>query len=119
MLAWELAEAYPARRWTAQKNMALIDRQLEQATQREAALAQAQRDEPARFERFAARIDSLARQLEITAPRVAALTREQQRAAEQVAEAALVNQKERLVAYTTQARFEIAQLMDRATVAKK
>ena len=119
VLAWELAEAYPARRWTAQKNMALIDRQLEQATQREAALAQAQRDEPARFERFAARIDSLARQLEITAPRVAALTREQQRAAEQVAEAALVNQKERLVAYTTQARFEIAQLMDRATVAKK
>ena len=51
--------------------------------------------------------------------RSAALTREQQRAAEQVAEAALVNQKERLVAYTTQARFEIAQLMDRATVAKK
>jgi hypothetical protein len=119
VLAWELAEAYPARRWTAQKNMALIDQQLEQATQREAALAQAQRDEPARFERFAARIDSLARQLEITAPRVAALTREQQRAAERVAEAALVNQKERLVAYTTQARFEIAQLMDRATVAKK
>jgi hypothetical protein len=35
-----------------------------------------------------------------------------------MAEAALVNQKQRLVAYTMQARFEIAQLIDRATLAK-
>jgi hypothetical protein len=119
LLSWELAEAYPARRWTNQKALTQIDQQLDRAAQSEAALAQAQRDEPARFERFALRIETLARQLELTAPRVAALTSEQQRSAEQVAEATLVNQKERLLAYTTQARFEIAQLMDRATVAKQ
>ena len=118
VLAWELAQAYPARRWTAQKTMTEIDRQLEQAGQREATLAQAQRDEPARFERFAARIEALARQLDATLPRVTALSREQQAAAQRIAEAALVNQKQRLVAYTVQAKFEIAQLIDRATVAR-
>ena len=118
LLAWDLAEAYPARRWANQKALAEIDQQLGQAGAREAALAQAQREEPLRFERFAARIDALAKQLDTALPRVTALTREQQDAAQQIAEAALVDQKQRLVAYTTQARFEIAQLMDRATVAK-
>jgi len=118
VLAWELADAFPARRWTTQKTLTEIDAQLEQAGRREAALAQAQRDEPARFERFAVRIEALSRQLDTTLPRVTALAREQQGAAQQIAEAALLDQKQRLVAYTTQARFEIAQLIDRATVAR-
>lgn len=118
VLAWELAQALPARRWATQKAMTQIDQQLAEAGRREAALAQAQRDEPARFEQFAARIDALAKRLDATLPGVTALKREQQRAAEQVAEAALTGQKERLQAYTTQARFEIALLIDRATVAR-
>ena len=118
VLAWELAQALPARRWTTQKAMIQIDRQLALAGRRETALAQAQRDEPARFEQFAARIGALSKQLDVALPRVTALKSEQQRAAEQVAEAALAGQKERLQAYTTQARFEIALLIDRATVAR-
>ena len=118
VLAWELAQAFPARRWTQQKYMNEINQQLDQAGQREAALALAQREEPLRFERFAARIEALAKQLDGTLPRVTALKGEQQGVAQQIAEAALVNQKQRIVAYTTQARFEIAQLIDRATVAR-
>jgi hypothetical protein len=113
VLAWELAQAYPARRWTARKTMAEIERQLAQAGEREAALAQAQRDEPARFERFAASIDALARQLDATLPRVTALASEQQMAAAQIAAAALTSQQERLRGYAAQAHFEIAQLIDR------
>ena len=115
VLAWELAQDHPARRWTQQKALAAIDQQLDQAAKREAALAQAQREEPLRLERFGARIDALAQQLDATLPRVTALAREQQGVAQALAESALVDQKQRLVAYTTQARFEIAQLMDRAT----
>ena len=118
VLAWELAQAAPARRWTTQKDLSVINQQLDQVAVREVALAQAQRDEPARFERFATRIDALARQLDVTLPRVVALRAEQQGAAQQIAEAALVNQKQRLAAYTLQARFEIAQLIDRATLAR-
>jgi hypothetical protein len=118
VLTWDLAQAFPARRWTTQKTMAEIDKQLERAGEREESLAQAQRDEPARFERFAAQIEALGKQLDITLPRVTALKSEQQGAAQQIAEAALVDQKQRLLAYAMQARFEIAQLMDRATLAR-
>ncbi len=118
VLAWELAHEFATRRWDMQKALGEIDNQLEQAGQREAALAQAQRDEPIRFERFAARIEALAKQIEATLPRVTALKSEQQGVAQQVAEAALVGQKQRLVAYSSQAQFEIAQLIDRATVAR-
>jgi hypothetical protein len=98
--------------------MAAIEAQLGEATQREAALAAARRDEPARFEAFARRIDALAAQVDAALPRIAALGREQRGVAQQIAEAALAEQKQRLAAYTTQARFEIAQLIDRATLAK-
>ena len=118
VLAWQLAEEYPPRLWTAKKELRLVDSGLDDARRREAALAQAQRDEPARFEQFAARIDALTRQIDATLPRVTALKGEQKGAAEQIAQATLTNQKERIAAYTTQARFEIAQLLDRATVAR-
>ncbi|MDP1693252.1 MAG: hypothetical protein Q8L49_15095 [Burkholderiaceae bacterium] len=118
VLAWELAQDFTTRRWELQKALGQIDQQLAQAGQREAALAQAQREEPIRFERFAARIEALSKQLDATLPRVTALKSEQQGVAQQVAEAALVGQKQRLVAYSSQAQFEIAQLIDRATVAR-
>ena len=117
-LQWDLAQALPARRWATRKTMAAIEAQLGEATQREAALAAAQRDEPLRFEQFARRIDALAAQVDAALPRVAALSLEQRGAAQQIAEAALADQKQRLVAYTTHARFEIAQLIDRATLAQ-
>jgi len=118
VLSWQLAEAYPQRLWTTKNNLRQTDSALHEAHQKEAALSQAQRDEPARFQRFAARIDTLARQLDTTLPRVVALKNEQQGVAQQIAEAALTGQKQRLLAYTMQARFEIAQLIDRATVAR-
>ena len=117
-LQWDLAQALPARRWATRKSMAAIEAKLGEATQREAALAAAQRDEPLRFEQFARRIDALAAQVDAALPRVAALSLEQRGAAQQIAEAALVDQQQRLVAYTTHARFEIAQLIDRATLAQ-
>ena len=51
-------------------------------------------------------------------PRVAALTLEQQGQVQELAVAELTRQKERLVAYTTQARFAVAQLYDRAALAR-
>jgi hypothetical protein len=118
VLAWQLAEAYPQRLWTTKNNLRQTDSALHDARQKEAALTLAQRDEPTRNQRFAARIDALAQQLEATLPRVVALMNEQQGVAQRIAEAALTGQKQRLQAYTTQARFEIAQLIDRATVAR-
>lgn len=117
VLTWQLAQAFPERVWTARKGLQRVDAELAQARQRETELAQAQRDEPARFDAFAARIPVLAQRIDSLLPRVAALTQEQQVALQDIAVAALQRQKDRLAVYTTQARFAVAQLYDHANQA--
>ena len=117
VLNWELAQQYPLRVHQARRALHSIDAQLESASQREAALAQAQRDEPARFEAFAARIAQLEQRIQALSPRAQALTREQQAQMQELAVAELQRQKQRLAVYATQARFAVAQLYDRATLA--
>ncbi len=117
-LTWQLARQHPARIWEAKKSLRSIDESLAEAERRDAALAQAQRDEPARFDRLAGRIAALAKQLQVQIPRVAALRGEQQLALQEMAVTALLTQKSRLVEYGAQARFAVAQLQDRATVAR-
>ena len=118
-LSWQLAQDYPARVWEAKKALQTIDSELAEARRRDTALAQAQRDEPARFGKFDGRIAELDRRIQVLIPRVAALSREQQQVVQDIAVAALTRQQERLTAYLTQARFAVAQLHDRATLAKE
>ncbi|MEP7303338.1 MAG: hypothetical protein ABI699_17630, partial [Caldimonas sp.] len=113
-LSWRLAQAQTARIWDLTKEMQRIDSELVEVKRRDDALAQAQRDEPARFDRFGQRIAALTPLLQVMIPRVAALSREQQLAVQDIAVAALTRQQERLADYTTQARFAVAQLYDRA-----
>ena len=98
--------------WTA------VDAALADARRHDAALAQAQRDEPARFDAFSARIPVLDQRIQALIPRVAALSREEQQVAQDLAVAALTQQKERLAIYTSQARFAVAQLVDRSNLEK-
>jgi hypothetical protein len=118
-LAWELAHAYPARAWDAKKAQGRTEAALAEARAHDAELAQAQRDEPARFDAFARRIAELQARLDALAPRVALLAREQQGALQEIAVAQLTVQKERLAGYTAQARYAVAQLYDRATEPKE
>ncbi len=113
-LTWQLAPGYTARVWAAKKDLQDIDDQIAKAQRVEAELAQAQRDEPVRFDAFGKRIAALRPMLDVMIPRVAALTKEQQLAVQDIAVAELSRQKERLAAYSTQARFAVAQLYDRA-----
>jgi hypothetical protein len=113
-LTWQLAQDYSGRIWSAKREIAAINEELAQAQRRDAALAQAQRDEPARFDAFAKRIAALTPVLQAVLPRVAALTQEQQVAVQDIAVTELTRQKERLAVYSTQARFAVAQLYDRA-----
>jgi hypothetical protein len=117
-MTWQLAQDYPGRLWDSQKALKAIDSGLEQARSREAALAKAQREEPARFDQFEKRIAELAKRIRAMIPRVAALSREQQGYVQELAVAELDRQKDRLATYVTQARFAVAQLHDRAHLAQ-
>ena len=118
-LSWQLTQDYPARLWDAQKGLKILDAELAEAHRRDAALAQAQRDEPARHDAFGARIGGLDQRLRALIPRVAALSSEQQGQVQELAVAELTRQKERLALYATQARFAVAQLYDRAAMASQ
>ena len=118
-LVWRLSQEYPTRVWDAQKGMKATDAGLDEARRRDAALAQAQKDEPARHEAFAKRIAELDKRIQALIPQVAQLTKEQQQVVQEIAVAELTRQKERLQGYTMQARFAVAQLYDRANSAKE
>ena len=61
--------------------------------------------------------DALEAQLGALIPRVASLTQEQQQAVQGIAVAELTRAQQRLAEYQTQARFALAQLYDRASLA--
>ena len=81
-------------------------------------MARAQQQEPARFDAFAARTQAEAARIAALIPQVARLTQQQQQAAQEIAIAQLVKQKERLALYSTEAHFAVAQLHDRAASQK-
>jgi hypothetical protein len=117
-LMWQQNDQFAVRLWSARKGMQELQRNLAQAQSRNVAIAVAQRDEPVRLDQFDRRIDALSARVEAMVPRVAALTREQQAAVQELAVAELVRQQQRLAAYGTQARFAVAQIYDRANLAK-
>jgi TolA-binding protein len=114
-MTWQLAENEPSRLWDAKKGVKATGEGLDRARALQGELAEAQREEPARFERLAARIADLDRRVRALQPRVASLSREEQQALQGLAIEALQEQKERLAGYTAQARYAIAQLYDEAT----
>jgi hypothetical protein len=117
-LLWQQNDQFAIRLWKAKRAMQELRRNLLQAQQLDAALASAQVDEPTRVDAFAKRIDALAARVDAMIPRIAALTEEQQIAVQELAVAELQQQKERLAEYGTQARFAVAQIIDRAAAMK-
>ena len=84
-LAWQLAHEYPARSGTRRRASSRPRPSWPTRDARRRALAQAQRDEPVRFDGFARRIAELDARLNVLIPRVAALAPEQQAALQEIA----------------------------------
>jgi len=117
-LSWRLNEQFSDRLWEAKKNLKTLESELVRARRLDELLVQAQRDEPVRFEKLAARVDGLSQQVVAQIPRVEQLAAEQQKLVQEIAVAELLRQKDRVDQYASQARFAVAQIYDRAYVAK-
>jgi hypothetical protein len=117
-LTWQLTQEYPTRLWEAKKRVHELDVELGEARERDTALAQAQRDEPAHLHQFATRIAQLDWRIHSLQPQVAGLMHDQQHYLQELAVAELEHQKEQLATYATQARFAVARIYDRANVGK-
>jgi hypothetical protein len=117
-MGWRLSDQLPDRLWEARKGLGAIDGGLERARRLDQDLLRAQQDEPVRFDAFAVRIAALARQVHALMPRINALLDSERDYVQELAVAELEREKERLAAYTTQARFAVAQIYDRANLEK-
>lgn len=115
-LLWQQNQEYSQRLWKARKATQALLADLERTQALDDALLAAQRDEPARLEAFSKRLDALAARVDAELPRVAGLAQQQQVAIQEMAVAELTRQKERLAEYGTQARFAVAQIVDRAAL---
>jgi urease gamma subunit len=118
-LTWQLAQQYSERAWVAKKGLRDAEAAIARAQERDAALLKAQQEEPARHERFAARIAELGARIQALQPRVALLDAEVQAQLQGIAVAELQGQQDRLDTYAAQARLAIAQILDRAQLAQK
>jgi tetratricopeptide (TPR) repeat protein len=118
-LTWQLTQEFPVRLWDAKKQLKELEAQIGETRERDAALGQAQRDEPAHFEKFATRVLELDGRIRALIPRVADLTHRQKHFVQELAVAELQHQKDQLAAYATQARFAVARIYDRANVEKE
>ena len=116
VLQWNLAQSYPARQWQAQSALQSIQASLEQAERLEAQLQVALKDEPTRFAALDGRLRELSTQLPGQLVRVNTLTRDQQQALQDLAVADLQRAQQNISQYSSQARFALAQLYDRASV---
>ncbi len=118
-LDWQLTQQLSDRQWLAKKGLRDSEQLLQQARDRDALLLKAQQEEPARHERFAARIAELAARINGLQPQVALLDAEVQAQLQGIATAELQGQQERLDTYAAQARLAIAQILDRAQIAQR
>lgn len=118
-LTWQLAQRAAERGWAVKKGLRDSARALDEARGRDAALLRAQAEEPARHERFAARLKALGERIEALQPRIVALEAESRDQLAALAVAELQGQQERLRVYAAQARLAIAQILDRAQLAQR
>jgi hypothetical protein len=114
-LLWDFNSSYKARLWRARKELRELDVAYKEARRASVLVERAREDYPARTEAFAQRVAMLQ-------PRVVTLTAQLETAADKqnrylasIAVKELEAQKERLAAYSLQARFALASIYDRAT----
>ncbi|WP_374427824.1 tol-pal system YbgF family protein [Ideonella dechloratans] len=113
LLAWDLSQTYPERRWAARKALGDSAQGLQQAQAARQALDQAARDEAQRFVQFQQRIDELSRRIQALQAPLATASAQQAQALSRLAQDGLRQQQERLAGYAQQARYALAQLLDR------
>ena len=114
-LLWDFNSSYKARVWRARKEARELDVAYTEARRRWVLVERAREEYPARTEEFARRVATLQPRIGTLSARLATAADSQNRYLASVAIRELESQKERLAAYSLQARFALASIYDRAS----
>lgn len=113
-LMWDFSSSYNARLWKARKELRELDVAYKEARRRWVLIERAREEYPARTEEFAKRVATLQPRIEGLSARLASAATAQNQYLASIAIKELESQKERLAAYSLQARFALASIYDRA-----
>ncbi len=114
LLFWQISTDYKPRLRRAEKAVQELDDALVQAESRQQSLQAAQKYARKGFEGYRSRITTLRQRLRNLEGQVRTAIRDHQHYLQELAVAALEDQRKRLGTYITQARFGIAQIYDRS-----
>lgn len=117
VLQWRLDKAFKERLWTVRRNLRLAGEALVETHRARRSVDQAMREQPEVFSDFERRVATLAPRIEGLLGRIDAAAGRQRAFLQAIAVDELEAQKERLEAYTVQARFALAAIYDRSSVA--
>lgn len=113
-LMWDLSSSYKARLWKARKDLRELDVAYKEARRRWVLIERAREEYPARTEEFAKRVQGLQPRIDTLMSRLSTVATDQNQYLASIAVRELESQKERLAAYSLQARFALASIYDRA-----
>jgi hypothetical protein len=117
LLVWDLERDYKARLWAAKKGLGELDRELREAQRRHHEVASARDDWPETFDAQSERIAGLRPRAASLKARAEELLGRERAHLVEIAVRELEAQRERLDTYRVQARFALASVYDRASVA--
>ncbi|MFL6547680.1 MAG: tetratricopeptide repeat protein [Povalibacter sp.] len=114
-LLWDFSSSYKARLWKQRKEMRELDVATKEARRRWVLIERAREEYPARTEQFAQRVQTLQPRIDGLMARLDSAATQQNQYLASIAIHELESQKERLAAYSLQARFALASIYDRAS----
>jgi hypothetical protein len=117
VLYWNFDAAYKARVWRQRKQLRELEVAQKEARRRSVLVQRAREEYPRRTVEFAARVEGLGPRLADLAQRLDKAAQAQNRHLADIAVRELESQKQRLAAYSLQARFALATIYDRAASA--
>lgn len=114
-LLWDFNSSYKARLWRAKKELRELDVTYKEARRRWVLVERAREEYPARTEEFAIRVVNLQPRIAALGARLDAAASLQNQYLASIAVKELESQKQRLAAYSLQARYALASIYDRAS----
>jgi tetratricopeptide (TPR) repeat protein len=115
VMYWRMSESFKARLWNERRSVKELEASLIETQKRALAVKQARAGIPVDNGDFASRVGATRARMDLLQQRLAALTEQQNRFLQAIAIDELGRQKQRIVIYQVQARFELAAIYDKAT----
>jgi tetratricopeptide (TPR) repeat protein len=117
VMYWRLSQSFRARVWNARRSVKELENALADTQRRAVLVAQARQTMPSNNAALAGRVGTVTTRIDALQERLAALTEKQDRYLQGIAIRELELQKQRILVYQVQARYELAAIYDKTSTA--